>query len=140
VHGPPQSTSVSEPFFTPSVHVAAEQVPAAEQRNETQSPSHRHAASVPHPSQEPPQSWSLSVPFFDWSRQDGSVQRPALQIPERQSDPSEQMAFVEHGPHTTPPQSMSVSVPPLDASPHVAMRQMPDWHTFVVQSTSDRHG
>ena len=62
---PPQSTSLSEPFWAPSEHVAAEQVPLAPQRNDAQSPSQRQSAPVPHPSQDPPQSVSLSVPFLD---------------------------------------------------------------------------
>jgi hypothetical protein len=52
----------------------------------------------------------------------------------------EQIALVKQGPQSSPPQSMSVSVPFRNPSPQVAMRQRPDWQTFVVQSTNDTHG
>jgi hypothetical protein len=63
VHVPPQSTSPSEPFLMPSVHVAATQLPLG-QATEAQSSGVVHVFPVPQAGQIPPQSTSLSVPFF----------------------------------------------------------------------------
>jgi hypothetical protein len=60
--GPPQSTSVSAPFATPSVQLGATQTRL--QTPLAQSPANRHALSTSHFGQEPPQSVSVSSPFF----------------------------------------------------------------------------
>jgi hypothetical protein len=69
-HEPPQSTSVSVPFFAPSVHKGDWQVtlhtPLA------QSPPALHASPTAHFGQVPPQSTSDSDPFFTLSLQKGA--------------------------------------------------------------------
>jgi hypothetical protein len=61
---PPQSTSVSALFFTPSLQLAAWQTPPV-QTAETQSELALHALPLPHtPQVPPPQSTSVSAPFL----------------------------------------------------------------------------
>ena len=105
---PPQSTSVSSWFWTPSkqlTHVSASQVLL------TQSAPTRHDIPSPHGMQAPPpQSTSVSPPH----------RMPSLQLPAMQTKP-EQQALTQsagprqgspssHGSHD-PPQSMPVSSP-----------------------------
>jgi hypothetical protein len=74
---PPQSTSDSVPFLTPSLHVAALQNPAVHTLFE-QSLAVVHALPAPHAAQPaPPQSTSDSVPFLR-----PSVQPFGWQVPE----------------------------------------------------------
>jgi hypothetical protein len=64
-HEPPQSTSVSLPFFTLSVHVGALHVLAvASHTLSRQSAPTRHFLPSAQPPHEPPQSTSVSFPFF----------------------------------------------------------------------------
>jgi hypothetical protein len=70
-HDPPQSTSDSVPFFTPSVHVAVWQM------FEVHTPLWQSAATAhpflsAHGEQLPPQSTSVSVPFWAPSVQPGA--------------------------------------------------------------------
>ena len=68
---PPQSMSVSAPFFTASPQVGAEQTPPL-QTPLTQSLARRQILPVPHLGQAPPpQSTSVSVPFFTPSEHEG---------------------------------------------------------------------
>jgi hypothetical protein len=60
---PPQSTSVSLPFSTWSLQLAAAQWPAL-QTPLTQSPAAPHATPSEHAGHVPPQSTALSEPFF----------------------------------------------------------------------------
>lgn len=62
---PPQSTSVSAPFFTPSLHDADSQVFEVAQKPLAQSVLVMHALPSPHFGHcEPPQSTSVSSPSF----------------------------------------------------------------------------
>jgi hypothetical protein len=74
---PPQSVSVSAPFFTPSLHVAGVHVFAVgSQTPLTQSPATRHLSLSAHAEHEPPQ--SLSVSSASWTP---SVQCVATHAP-----------------------------------------------------------
>src|SRR6266852_2810250 len=67
---PPQSTSVSAPFFTPSRHVGGWQMPVV-QTPLVQSAATRHIFRSAHGAQmPPPQSMSVSAPFFMPSEHD----------------------------------------------------------------------
>ncbi len=112
--GPPQSTSVSVPFFAPSLHITAAQI-AFRQTSLAQS------AGPPHPcpcgqvgAPMPPQSMPVSVPFFTPSVVDGGWHRGPcptfLHTSLWQSVPATQAFNVSHGAQL-PPQSMSVSLP-----------------------------
>jgi hypothetical protein len=62
---PPQSTSVSPPFLTLSLHAAAAHSLPVVQTPSTQSVPAAHTLPTPHfAAQLPPQSTSVSVPFF----------------------------------------------------------------------------
>jgi hypothetical protein len=85
VQAPPQSTSVSLPFFTMSVHDAATQTPLSHTLL-VQSPGAMHVPPVAHGAHfPPPQSTSDSAPSLTWSEQDEPWQRPAVQFPVAQS-------------------------------------------------------
>jgi len=111
---PPQSTSVSLAFFTPSLQLGVEQVFALESQTPlVQSPPEEQPRPSPHfAGHEPPQSLSVSLPFFCPSLQvaveqsfaDGSHTRLEQSAPEAHFCPS---------PHCwhEPPQSTSVSLP-----------------------------
>jgi hypothetical protein len=82
VHVPPQSTSVSLPFFTVSLQLGAWQMPP-EQTLLWQS---ELAVQVLLVAQRlhvvaPPQSMSLSAPFFTMSLQVGAAQSPFVHTP-----------------------------------------------------------
>src|SRR6185295_10803812 len=88
VHTPPQSTSLSEPFFTLSSHLGTAQAIAA-QMWLTQSPEIAHFLPVPHPPQEePPQSTSVSEPFSMVSAHANGTQMLDRQIFSMQSLPT----------------------------------------------------
>jgi hypothetical protein len=73
-HGPPQSTSVSPPFCTPSLHDAARHT-KAEHTLLVQSAFTRHVSPGPQSGQvPPPQSTSVSVPFWMKSEHEGAVE------------------------------------------------------------------
>jgi hypothetical protein len=60
---PPQSLSVSVPFFAPSPHPGAAHVPLGAQNAVVQPDPAVHFAPMPHGPQLPPQSTSVSSPF-----------------------------------------------------------------------------
>jgi hypothetical protein len=138
---PPQSASVSSPFFTPSTHAGATQWPMVEQTPDAQSLANEQAASAPqgpHPVDDapPPQSTSVSEgPFFTPSEQVGAAQVPLLpvppssdpvaQTPDEQSPSEAQDLAAAQRSHVRPPQSTSVSSPFLTPSSHVGASQMP---------------
>src|SRR5690606_31223084 len=134
-HEPPQSTSVSSPFFTPSEHEASAQAPP-EQLPLAQSASPRQSAPVSQPSQAPPQSTSLSFWFNVPSLQLGGWQRAG--VPEHtrllQSVSLEQSSPSAQATQSGPPQSASVSSPLRVPSPHPALWQKPAVHTPSAQS------
>jgi hypothetical protein len=71
LHDPPQSVSVSLPFFTKSVHVAPWHTPVV-QTPLAQSPAPAQPWPVVHLGQLEPQSLSVSVPFLTASVQVGA--------------------------------------------------------------------
>jgi hypothetical protein len=117
---PPQSTSVSPPFITPSVqlgvaHVVPRQTPLA------QSVFTRQASPDGHGAHEPPQSVAVSRPFLMPSAQLPDVHCPVTQKFEAQSPFCEQAFPLSHGEQSPPPQSRSVSLPFWTKSLHVGI-------------------
>ena len=118
---PPQSTSVSAPFFTVSVQLAAVQS-LAEQTPLVQSEAAVHTLVSGHLEQvPPPQSTSVSAPFFTVSVQEGAEQTLFMQAPLPQSDAATQAFLSTHLEQVPPPQSTSVSAPFLIPSAHVGV-------------------
>lgn len=134
---PPQSTSVSVWFLTPSLQVAARQVPAVQTPLE-QSPFVAQilvsAQSLPG-TQPPPQSVSVSVPFLTESLQVGALQVVA-QTPLVQSVAALQVTPSAHlrAGAQIPPQSTPVSVWFLALSVQVAAVQRLPEHSVLMQS------
>jgi hypothetical protein len=110
---PPQSMSVSAPFFTLSPHVGAWQVLFGATPVQTplwQSPATTHVLPTPQSAQGPPQSTSLSPWFFTPSPQVGAAHWPLLQTPLAQSlAPRHVFAAAQRGHGVAPPQSASLS-------------------------------
>ncbi len=118
---PPQSRSVSAPFFTVSVQVGAAQI-LPEQTALVQSVAVVQALLSAHlPQLPPPQSTSVSAPFFVASEQEGAAQTLPVQAPLLQSEAATQAFLSTHLPQAPPPQSRSVSVPFLIPSEHVGL-------------------
>jgi hypothetical protein len=105
---PPQSTSVSVPFFTPSLHETGEHKPPAHAPlvQSVTLPQRRPLAHFGHVL--PPQSTSLSAPFLIPSLQLGCAQVPAVHRPLMQSAALTHIFPGRHG-EQGPPQSMSLS-------------------------------
>jgi hypothetical protein len=119
LHVPPQSTSVSVPFFTESAHPGVWQTPAVHTELR-QSLGNRHAAPPVHtPHAPPPQSMSVSLPFLTKSVQLAAWQT-AAQTSDTQSPAALQTLPVPHDGQVAPPQSASVSLPLTTASLHVS--------------------
>jgi hypothetical protein len=70
--GPPQSTPVSEPFFTPSVQLAWAQVPELQTAVTQSLGAAQESPGAQAPHAEPPQSTSVSAPFRTPSVQAGA--------------------------------------------------------------------
>ena len=121
---PPQSTSVSVPFLTPSLQVAIAHRPF-EQTPLEQSLLAVHTLLALHRLQLvwPPQSTSLSPPFLTLSLQAGAAQIPPVQTPLCQSPPITQFSPVSHFDAQLPPQSTSVSFPFLMESEQLTFWQ-----------------
>jgi hypothetical protein len=141
---PPQSVSVSDPFFTPSVQIGATQVvplhtPLAQSLAIVHPPPVPHRAHV----EAPPQSMPDSEPFFTMSVQLGARHVFVVHTPLTQSVPAEQSPLVAQRGHAFgPPQSMSVSVPFLTPSRppvHFGTWQTPPVQTPLVQSAATMH-
>jgi hypothetical protein len=149
---PPQSRSVSFPFFTPSTHVAGWQTvpaslaipPPSPIGNAEQTPLAQSAAllqvlpgeHIPHPA--PPQSMSVSVPFLSPSAHVAAWQTLAVHTLSMQSAPTLHVRLVGHGAQL-PPQSLSVSSPFFTPSRHVGVRHSPFMHTPSLQSVALPH-
>jgi hypothetical protein len=142
LHVPPQSTSVSAPFFTwsPQIglwHTFGEQTPL------TQSTGAPHDWPGWHPLQPPPpQSTAFSLPFFTPSLHEGGRQRLVvpLQTPLAQSVPALQVWSVAQREHEKgPPQSTSVSWPFLTRSLQLGARQRLPMHDELSQSVLPPH-
>jgi hypothetical protein len=128
-HEPPQSTAVSVPFFTPSLHRAAAHLllvhlPLA---GKMQSEFVPHGLPTAQPVQLPPQSVSLSEPLRTMSLQAAGAHLPPVHLP---LSGSLQSPFSLHTPLTAqppqlPPQSVSVSSPFFAPSPQLAATQSP---------------
>jgi hypothetical protein len=108
--GPPQSTSLSVPFFVPSPQVAGVHRPR-EQKPPEQSAPVLHALPSLQAGQLPPQSLSVSVPFLTASEQVGGAQTRLVHTFEVQSVGTEHPFPSAHGLHAVPPQSTPVSLP-----------------------------
>jgi len=140
---PPQSTSLSLPFFSVSLQLAGVQVPFAPQMPFTQSAATAHPFPSAHlwfvgeAAHDPPQSGAVSLPFFTPSVQVGTAQAPEVHTPLVQLAPAP--VPVPHilpspqGGHE-PPQSTSVSVLFFTVSAQLAAAQTPLTHTPLVQS------
>lgn len=112
---PPQSTSVSVPFFAPSVHDAGAHTPV-EHEPLAHSVPDRHAMPV-HLRHGPPQSVPVSVPFWMPSLHDVVAQIQLTQLaPFWQSVVVTHDLPIGHLEQSMPPQSMSDSVPFLTRS------------------------
>src|SRR5262249_36078520 len=99
---PPQSTSLSDPFFIVSSHAGAAHIIVL-QMPLTQSWSTAHVFPVPQPPQdEPPQSTSVSDPFSTRSAQAAGTQIPERQSPSSQSVLRTQRRPVAHGGQSLP--------------------------------------
>jgi hypothetical protein len=78
-HDPPQSTSVSLPFFEPSEHVAVWHLSGDPEHTVlVQSAGTPHSLPSAHLEHDPPQSTSLSMPFLTVSEHVATEQRPVL--------------------------------------------------------------
>lgn len=140
----PQSTSLSNLFFTPSVQVGALQVPPVH-TPDWQSVAVLHAWPVPQ-GQPPPQSTDVSSPFFTPSSHRGTAHFPAVHTPDSQSATVLQEKPLLHCiqsppqlPQLWPPvQSVIASVSRVAASrsklEHRRSRHVPPWHSPLVQS------
>lgn len=124
---PPQSMSLSLPFFTPSVQIGAWHTLLVHTPL-TQSELPVHALPAEHlPQPPPPQSTSVSLPFLT-----PSVQIGALHVPPEQTLLAQSVFVLQVWPvmqpgQDVPPQSTAVSVPFLTLSVQIGA-----WHVFVV--------
>src|SRR5262245_16934294 len=106
--GPPQSMSVSMPFFTPSMQFGTWHTPPVQTLLMQSVPTAQVFPSLQAMQTGPPQSTSVSLAFFTWSVQVGR------QIEPEQEPPTQSLSIVQPrpGPHlgqVAPPQSTSVS-------------------------------
>jgi hypothetical protein len=102
---PPQSTSLSVPFFTPSVQLGtATHTPVGEQIPLVQSPGTPHALPSPQRGHEPPQSTSLSSPFLVPSSQaDWGASWSIERLTSSSSAPSDEAPSMKAPAGRTPP-------------------------------------
>jgi hypothetical protein len=141
---PPQSTSVSSPFLTPSLQTGTEQAPPS-QTPLTQSVFDLQVLPFGHLSQEPPQSTSVSVPFWTPSTQLGTVHVPPPQTPLTQSVALPHDFSSGHL-GQDPPQSTSVSSPfltlssqaPSDVGVQTPLSHVPLAHVLVSSGLQRR--
>src|SRR5207245_2329504 len=122
---PPQSTSLSVPFLTPSPQVGAARTDELHTRP-WQTPATAQFFPLAHlVGQEAPQSTSPSVPFWIPSLQVGAAQIAPMQIRLWQSSPRRQRRPVPQV-EQVPPQSTSVSAPFRTPSPQPAIPRSGD--------------
>jgi hypothetical protein len=107
---PPQSTPVSFPLLTPSLHAAVRHVPPP-QILLVQSVATAQALPGPQGAQVPPQSVAVSLPFWILSSQRGATQSSPVHTEVLQSDAIEHALPTSHFGQIGPPQFTSVSVP-----------------------------
>lgn len=84
---PPQSRSVSVPFFTPSKHEGSWQMLATHTLLWQSEPAAQPFPTMHLAAHDPPQSTSVSVPFLTVSEHDAGAQRPFMHMPLWQSEP-----------------------------------------------------
>jgi hypothetical protein len=133
---PPQSTSVSKPFFTLSLHAGTAHCPPVHTPLVQSLALVQNFVSAHLFVQLPPQSKSVSLPFFTPSEQVAVAQMLAVQTPLEQSLAAEQpapAAQVLPGAQV-PPQSTPVSVPFLTKSEQVGALQTLEVQTPLTQS------
>lgn len=133
---PPQSTSVSVAFFTPSGHLAtwqipAEQTPLVQSAPTVQPPPSAHLLAG---AQLPPQSMPVSVPFLLLSAQVGFWQNVPVQTLLLQSAAPPQVLPPPHFGQLAPPQSISLSVPFFVKSVQAGTAHNEPEQTPLVQS------
>jgi hypothetical protein len=121
---PPQSVSVSNPFFTKSVqsgawHSPIEQTALAQSLDPAQVSPVSHREQVP----APPQSVSVSRPLCTSSVHVGARHWLPRHDALAQSDPESHRLPARQGGHTPPPQSTSASPPFRTESPHTGDAQ-----------------
>jgi hypothetical protein len=136
---PPQSTSVSLPFFTMSEQVGIWQVGGFPLQTPLwQSPAPAQRLPFRHFGQSDPQSTSVSVWFKTPSEQVAVRHRLPVQTPLLQSTPPwhERLVSQRGQVRLAPPQSMSVSSPLRTTSEHVGIWQRDPAHTPLVQSVA----
>ena len=126
--GPPQSTSVSEPFFTMSAQLGGWQVPAEQTPFWQSVPARQDFPSGQDGQAPPPQSTAVSLPFFTPSMQLATWQVPAEQTPLVQSPPPTHWTHAPAPSHIVPP-------PVAQAVPAAAFtcEGTPAVHTPVMQ-------
>jgi len=140
---PPQSASLSSPFLTVSVQLAAAHRPVAPHTPDVQSPP--VAQRLPSAQRllgahGPPQSASDSLPFFTPSLQEGAAQLSvaAVHTASTQSVPSAHFLPSSH-PGQVPPQSTSDSVPFFTPSAQLFCLQRPPEQLPLAQSAPRAH-
>jgi hypothetical protein len=116
---PPQSCPVSLPFFAPSVHAGAWQIPLTHTWLEQSVPAVQPLP-VLQRGHAPPQSCPVSLPFFTPSVQLAGW-HVELQTRLKQSTPALHAFVVPQRGQAPPPQSTSVSVPFFVPSVHRAL-------------------
>ncbi len=135
---PPQSTDLSTPFSTPSLHTGAWQT-APSHTPLAQSAALPHASPSPHGEHEPPQSAPLSPPLRTPSSHAGAWQTAPSHTPLAQSAPAPHALPSAQG-SQAPPQSFAGSAPFCTPSSHAGARQTPPPHTPLTQSLATPHG
>jgi hypothetical protein len=141
VHTPPQSTSVSEPFFLPSLQLGPTQTPP-EHEPDVQSVPARQPEPIGQRSVQsvPPQSMSVSVPSRLPSVQLAAwAQWPPMQFPVEQSAAVMQPCAGAHLFAQLPPQSTSVSSASSMPSEQWAAPQMPSAQVWPPLQTTPKH-
>jgi hypothetical protein len=131
---PPQSTSVSVPLRTPSVHDGPTQTFPVQLAPATQSLVAWHPTPMAQGGHvPPPQSVPVSAPFATPSEQLGAAHLKSVHTPLVQSPPN---LHARPSPQCeqVPPQSVSVSVPFFAPSVHVAATHHPPVQTALAQS------
>ena len=135
---PPQSTSVSSPFVTPSLAVGSAQREAMHAR-ETQSSATRHPRPTSHAGDaEPPQSTSVSSPFRTRSAR-GAAHSPPSHTRLAQSRPVRHARPSPHEGARVPPQSTADSSPFMTPSSDRGARHLPSTQTRSAQSRRVAH-
>ena len=139
---PPQSTSVSEPFLTPSPQLGAwHRLPVHTPVTQSLPPAQPSPTSQAS-GQDPPQSVSVSVPLRTPSLQVGAWQMLPLHTPLAQSLPVMHPSPSSQSCGQDPPQSTSVSDPFSTLSEQVGARHVrvvTVSHEPLMQSAFSRH-